>query len=104
MHLLISIYRHCHIAWHLAEGFLGVVVSRPNAIAALDFPDSIQESCDARPSFISAFTTEPGRKRNQVSSPAQLSGEEARAAGFDARRLARNAHHWGRKRFGRSSI
>ncbi|EIM91340.1 uncharacterized protein STEHIDRAFT_152988 [Stereum hirsutum FP-91666 SS1] len=95
---------HCHIAWHLAEGFLGVVVSRPNAIAALDFPDSIQESCDARPSFISALTTEPGRKRNQIGSPAQLGRKEARADGFDARRLARSAHHWGRKRFGRSSI
>ncbi|THU94130.1 hypothetical protein K435DRAFT_669017 [Dendrothele bispora CBS 962.96] len=54
---------HCHIAWHLAEGFLGIVVSRPNGIADIDFPSSMDDLCSARPDFVSIDTTEPGRRR-----------------------------------------
>ncbi|THU78948.1 Cupredoxin [Dendrothele bispora CBS 962.96] len=54
---------HCHIAWHLAEGFLGIVVSRPNGIADIDFPSSMDDLCSSRPDFVSADTTEPGRRR-----------------------------------------
>jgi len=55
---------HCHIAFHLAEGFLGIVVARPDAIAALDIPSSVTELCAERPSDVSVDTTEPGRKRS----------------------------------------
>ncbi|THH15565.1 hypothetical protein EW146_g4939 [Bondarzewia mesenterica] len=54
---------HCHIAWHLAEGFLGLIVSNPNGIAELDYPASIDALCTARPEAASYYTTEPGRKK-----------------------------------------
>jgi FtsP/CotA-like multicopper oxidase with cupredoxin domain len=57
---------HCHIAWHLAQGFLGAIVARPNAIAALHIPDSVTNLCAARPSTVSLNTTEPGRKRSSI--------------------------------------
>ena len=46
------------------KGFLGVVVARPDAIAALDIPSSVTELCAERPSDVSVDTTEPGRKRS----------------------------------------
>jgi hypothetical protein len=45
------------------KGFLGVIVTRPNAIAKLNFPDSINELCAARPAGESVDTTEPGRRK-----------------------------------------
>jgi FtsP/CotA-like multicopper oxidase with cupredoxin domain len=57
---------HCHIAWHLAEGFLGAVVARPKAIAALNIPDSVSELCAERPASESVDTIEPGRKKRST--------------------------------------
>jgi hypothetical protein len=46
---------------------LGVIITHPNTIAALDFPDSISELCAAHPSGKSIDMTEPGRrKRNDL--------------------------------------
>ncbi|KIM77718.1 multicopper oxidase [Piloderma croceum F 1598] len=54
---------HCHIAWHLAEGFLGAIVARPNAIAHIGIPSSVNDLCAALPPGQSLNTTAPGRKR-----------------------------------------
>ena len=49
--------------FNIIKGFLGVLVTRPNDIAALDFPDSLANLCADRPSAESVNTTEPGRKK-----------------------------------------
>ncbi|ETW83287.1 multicopper oxidase [Heterobasidion irregulare TC 32-1] len=80
---------HCHIAWHLAEGFLGLIVSNPNGIAALDYPDSIQALCNARPSGVSIDTTEPGRRKR---------GEIDTLIGGDIVKRGAMGSRWSRKR------
>ena len=45
------------------KGFLGVIITRPKDIAALDFPDSVAELCAARPDVVSVDTIEPGRRK-----------------------------------------
>ncbi|KAI1873892.1 uncharacterized protein JN550_003161 [Neoarthrinium moseri] len=37
---------HCHIAWHASSGFFSQFMFNPDGIADLDFPDSIQETCN----------------------------------------------------------
>jgi hypothetical protein len=59
------------------KGFLGVIVTRPNDIAALDFPDSLANLCAARPSTDSLYTTEPGRKKRNFT-PLDESGTDER--------------------------
>lgn len=58
---------HCHIAWHLAEGFMGALVVHPEAIVAADlFPEASQAVCNADlASGISVDTVEPGRRRRR---------------------------------------
>jgi hypothetical protein len=51
------------LIFYLTKGFLGVIVTRPNDIAALDFPESVTDLCAARPVTESLYTTEAGRKR-----------------------------------------
>ncbi|KAK7458870.1 hypothetical protein VKT23_009880 [Stygiomarasmius scandens] len=68
---------HCHIAWHLAEGFLGMVVSNPNSIAEIDFPDSVTNLCGARPDFVDEDTTEPGRRRRRALPDANAVAQQA---------------------------
>ena len=71
------------------QGFLGLIVSNPNGIAALDYPDSIQALCDARPSDVSIDTTEPGRKkRGEIDT--LLSGDIIKRGAMGSR--------WSRKR------
>jgi hypothetical protein len=49
-------------SWHLAEGFLGVIVSNPSAIEALTIPTAVTDLCVSSNSTL--FTeTEPGRRR-----------------------------------------
>ncbi|KAI0033491.1 Cupredoxin [Vararia minispora EC-137] len=57
---------HCHIAWHLAEGFLGVVVSNPSAIGSMTIPTAVTDLCSERPAGVSIYETEPGRRRRDV--------------------------------------
>ena len=72
-----------------SQGFLGLIVSNPNGIAALDYPDSIQALCDARPSDVSIDTTEPGRKkRGEIDT--LLSGDIIKRGAMGSR--------WSRKR------
>jgi len=51
---------HCHIGWHLAAGFAGVVVMQPAAVAKFKIPAANQALCSGRTSS-NINTTEPGR-------------------------------------------
>ncbi|WAQ90114.1 hypothetical protein PtA15_12A99 [Puccinia triticina] len=51
---------HCHIGWHLAAGFAGVVVMQPSAISKFKIPTANQALCSAKTSR-NINTTEPGR-------------------------------------------
>jgi len=52
---------HCHIDWHLAHGFAGVIVVQPDAVAAMTIPSTatdvsaytprLSSSSDSRFSF-----------------------------------------------------
>ncbi|KAA1115338.1 sphingosine N-acyltransferase lac1 [Puccinia graminis f. sp. tritici] len=49
---------HCHIGWHIAGGFAGVVVVQPEAISRFVIPDENLALCDARTEPVD--TIEPG--------------------------------------------
>ncbi|KAA1127516.1 sphingosine N-acyltransferase lac1 [Puccinia graminis f. sp. tritici] len=49
---------HCHIGWHIAGGFAGVVVVQPEAISRFVIPDQNLALCDARTEPVD--TIEPG--------------------------------------------
>ncbi|PLW47165.1 hypothetical protein PCASD_02319 [Puccinia coronata f. sp. avenae] len=51
---------HCHIGWHLAAGFAGVVVMQPSVISQFKIPAANQALCSGRTSS-NINTTEPGR-------------------------------------------
>ncbi|KNZ43745.1 uncharacterized protein VP01_990g3 [Puccinia sorghi] len=51
---------HCHIGWHLAAGFAGVVVMQPSAVSKFQIPPANQALCSGRTSS-NINTTEPGR-------------------------------------------
>ncbi|KAH9446165.1 hypothetical protein Pst134EB_023980 [Puccinia striiformis f. sp. tritici] len=51
---------HCHIGWHLAAGFAGVVVMQPSAISKFRIPPANQALCAGKTSS-NINTTEPGR-------------------------------------------
>lgn len=73
----------------LLQGFLGLIVSNPNGVAALNYPDSIQALCDARPSGVSIDTTEPGRRKR---------GEIDTLLGGDIIKRGAMGSRWSRKR------
>jgi hypothetical protein len=54
---------HCHIAWHLAQGFLGVVVSKPEEIMAIGVPYEVRELCPPKDSGL-LNTTQPAKRRS----------------------------------------
>ncbi|KAH8925866.1 multicopper oxidase [Atractiella rhizophila] len=74
---------HCHIAWHLASGFLAAIVSRPDDIAALTIPAANEALCSSVDSA-DLYLTEPGKKRSLNVSH----------KGFEKRSL--HSHHHGR--------
>ena len=51
------------ISVFLTKGFLGAIVARPDAIAALGITNSVSQLCAERPTYVSANTTEPGKKK-----------------------------------------
>jgi Multicopper oxidase len=56
---------HCHIAWHLSLGFLGVVVSKPEEIKAIGVPPQVRALCPSPDSVSEPLdTAQPGRKRS----------------------------------------
>ena len=69
------------------QGFLGLIVSNPTSIAAFDYPDSLTELCDARPSTVSIDATEAGRKRSEADSLARV-----------MKRGVTGHSHWSKKR------
>ncbi|THU92259.1 hypothetical protein K435DRAFT_672475 [Dendrothele bispora CBS 962.96] len=100
---------HCHIAWHLAEGFLGMVISKPNAIADIDFPDSVNDLCSSRPDFVDEDTTEPGRRRRRRALPPNVAGAQpevspAPKAPLLINKMPRGHSAWSRRRGGSSSL
>ncbi|KAH8918128.1 multicopper oxidase, partial [Atractiella rhizophila] len=54
---------HCHIAWHLASGFLAAIITRPNDIAAMTIPSGNKALCSRVPAS-DLYLTEPGKKRS----------------------------------------
>lgn len=60
---------HCHIAWHLAEGFMGAVVIHPDAIQSDDlWTSEAQGLCNSGlEDGASTSDTEPGRRRRRRS-------------------------------------
>ena len=58
---------HCHIAWHLAEGFMGAVVIHPDAIQSNDlWTSEAQELCNSGlEDGACTSDTEPGRRRRR---------------------------------------
>ncbi|KAH8930456.1 multicopper oxidase [Atractiella rhizophila] len=58
---------HCHIAWHLASGFLAAIITRPNDIAAMTIPSGNEALCSSV-ATADLYLTEPGKKRSLNSS------------------------------------
>lgn len=42
---------HCHIAWHASAGFFSQFLFQPDEFERLDFPASVQQTCDDWTSF-----------------------------------------------------
>jgi hypothetical protein len=38
---------HCHIAWHASAGFFSQFLFQPHDFDRLEFPASVQQTCDA---------------------------------------------------------
>ncbi|KAG0151279.1 hypothetical protein CROQUDRAFT_651510 [Cronartium quercuum f. sp. fusiforme G11] len=53
---------HCHIGWHLAAGFAGIVVMQPSKLAQVTLPWKNQKLCCGK-TKANQDTTEPGRRR-----------------------------------------
>ncbi|KAB5588238.1 hypothetical protein CTheo_8320 [Ceratobasidium theobromae] len=53
---------HCHIDWHLAEGFAAVIVVQPDAIAEMTIPSANTEMCSEIPSGLDIWSTSLGRR------------------------------------------
>ncbi|EGG11670.1 multicopper-oxidase laccase-like protein [Melampsora larici-populina 98AG31] len=52
---------HCHIGWHLAGGFAGVVIVQPNKIKQLKIPNENKSLCKNRKSPLNQY--QPGKRR-----------------------------------------
>ncbi|KAB5588854.1 hypothetical protein CTheo_7708 [Ceratobasidium theobromae] len=55
-------FMHCHIDWHLAEGFAAVIVVQPDAIAEMTIPSANTEMCSEIPSGLDMWSTSLGRR------------------------------------------
>ncbi|KAB5592773.1 hypothetical protein CTheo_3757 [Ceratobasidium theobromae] len=55
-------FMHCHIDWHLAEGFAAVIVVQPKAIAKMTIPAANTQMCKAIPSGLDIWSTSLGRR------------------------------------------
>ena len=61
---------------------MGVLVTRPNAIAQLTFPKSVTDLCAERPAGVSVNTTEPGRKRSTFGGTGRIAQRATHADDF----------------------
>ncbi|KAB5589735.1 hypothetical protein CTheo_6830 [Ceratobasidium theobromae] len=55
-------FMHCHIDWHLAEGFAAVIVVQPDAVAEMTIPSANTEMCSEIPSGLDIWSTSLGRR------------------------------------------
>ncbi|CAH7689407.1 multi-copper oxidase laccase-like protein [Phakopsora pachyrhizi] len=53
---------HCHIGWHLAGGFAGVIVIQPDKLSKMVLPQENRELCRAK-NYINRDQTELGRRQ-----------------------------------------
>ncbi|MBW0501278.1 hypothetical protein O181_040993 [Austropuccinia psidii MF-1] len=53
---------HCHIGWHLAAGFAGVIVFQPDAVSRMALPWANGALCSGETPE-NMYDTEPGRRR-----------------------------------------
>ncbi|EGG02224.1 multi-copper oxidase laccase-like protein [Melampsora larici-populina 98AG31] len=53
---------HCHIGWHLAAGFAGIVVMQPSKLAQITLPVENQRLCIGK-NFSNQNEIEPGRRK-----------------------------------------
>ncbi|QRW13512.1 Multicopper oxidase [Ceratobasidium sp. AG-Ba] len=54
-------FMHCHIDWHLAEGFAAVIVVQPDAVTQMSIPASASNMCNDIPAGLTADSTSLGR-------------------------------------------
>ncbi|KAG9079696.1 laccase, multicopper oxidase, benzenediol:oxygen oxidorectuctase [Ceratobasidium sp. 370] len=55
-------FLHCHIDWHLAEGFAAVIVVQPDAVAQMTIPSSSTDLCNNIPAGLTSDSTSLGRR------------------------------------------
>jgi FtsP/CotA-like multicopper oxidase with cupredoxin domain len=53
---------HCHVTWHLAGGFAGLVIVQPEVIKDIHIPNANLDLCLAEPPD-GGYETEPGRRK-----------------------------------------
>ncbi|CAE6472638.1 unnamed protein product, partial [Rhizoctonia solani] len=58
-------FMHCHIDWHLAEGFAAVVVVQPDAVAEMTIPSANTAMCSEIPDGLDVWSTSLGRRRRR---------------------------------------
>ncbi|KDN38419.1 hypothetical protein RSAG8_09513, partial [Rhizoctonia solani AG-8 WAC10335] len=57
-------FMHCHIDWHLAEGFAAVIVVQPDAVAQMSIPSANTAMCGEIPDGLDAWSSSLGRRRS----------------------------------------
>ncbi|KAG9090076.1 sphingosine N-acyltransferase lac1 [Ceratobasidium sp. 392] len=55
-------FMHCHIDWHLAEGFAAVIVVQPDAVAQMFIPSTASDMCNEIPAGLTNDSTSLGRR------------------------------------------
>ncbi|KDN38005.1 hypothetical protein RSAG8_09778, partial [Rhizoctonia solani AG-8 WAC10335] len=59
-------FMHCHIDWHLAEGFAAVVVVQPDAVAQMSIPSANTAMCNEIPDGLDVWSSSLGRRRRSL--------------------------------------
>ena len=77
-----------------------MVISNPNSIAEIDFPDSVTNLCSARPDFVDEDTTEPGRRRRRALPDANAVAQQAGVSPVPKalNKIPRGHSAWSRRR------
>ncbi|EUC57577.1 multi-copper oxidase laccase-like protein, putative, partial [Rhizoctonia solani AG-3 Rhs1AP] len=57
-------FMHCHIDWHLAEGFAAVIVIQPDAVAQMSIPSANTAMCSEIPDGLDVWSSSLGRRRS----------------------------------------
>ncbi|EUC61473.1 multi-copper oxidase laccase-like protein, putative, partial [Rhizoctonia solani AG-3 Rhs1AP] len=83
-------FMHCHIDWHLAEGFAAVIVVQPDAVAQMTIPSANTAMCSEIPSGLDAWSTSLGRRRRSLpdSDTERLRRSRVMKAALDDKRRA----------------